>query len=264
MGRRSCRATLTEGRRERQSAEVPRGRGAGRAPRPAGLAFPEPARRPYPPCGTSGGGPVRAPGLWASARIGLTRTRPDGVRTDPGCGRARRGRTEVPRGRARRSDHRLGHPAPARGHRRRRWARRCCAPRTRRSSTRAGTSPRPSATPRGAWSPRPSTCPIHVGAIPWAVRSVQRVLRRPGPARRRLPPERPVPRQQPPARPDRLRAGVRRRPPRLLVDQPLAPERHRRRDPRRLQPRRDRDLAGGAPHHAAPALRGRAWCGTTC
>ena len=55
----------------------------------------------------------------------------------------------------------------------RRWARRCCAPRTRRSSTRAGTSRRPSATPRAGWSRRPSTCPIHVGAIPWAVRSVQ-------------------------------------------------------------------------------------------
>ena len=35
----------------------------------------------------------------------------------------------------------------------------------------------------------------------------------------------------------------------LLVDQPRAPERHRRRDPRRLQPGRDRDLAGGHPHH---------------
>ena len=31
----------------------------------------------------------------------------------------------------------------------------------------------------------------------------------------------------------------------LLVDQPLAPERHRRRDPWRLQRGRDRDLAGG-------------------
>ena len=45
--------------------------------------------------------------------------------------------------------------------------------------------------------------------------------------------------------------------PRVLVDQPRAPERHRRRDARRLQRRRDRDLAGGHPHHAAAALRPR-------
>ena len=45
----------------------------------------------------------------------------------------------------------------------------------------------------------------------------------------------------------------------VLVDQPRAPERHRRRHPRGLQPGRDRDLAGGHPHHAAQALRrGRA------
>ena len=43
----------------------------------------------------------------------------------------------------------------------------------------------------------------------------------------------------------------------LLVDQPGASERHRRRDARRLQRRRDRHLAGGHPHHAAEALRPR-------
>jgi N-methylhydantoinase B/oxoprolinase/acetone carboxylase alpha subunit len=37
----------------------------------------------------------------------------------------------------------------------------------------------------------------------------------------------------------------------LLVDQPCASERHRRGDARRLQRRRDRDLAGRPPHHAA-------------
>ena len=78
-----------------------------------------------------------------------------------------------PSGRARRSDHRLGHPAPPRGHRRRRWARRCCAPPTRRSSTRAATSRPPSATPRAGWSPRPSTCRSTSGAMPWAVQSVR-------------------------------------------------------------------------------------------
>ena len=51
---------------------------------------------------------------------------------------------------------------------------------------------------------------------------------------------------------------------RVLVDQPRAPERHRRGHPRRLQPRRHRDLAGGHPDHAAQALRARASCATTC
>ncbi len=43
----------------------------------------------------------------------------------------------------------------------------------------------------------------------------------------------------------------------LLVDQPGASERYRRRDARRLQRRRDRHLAGGHPHHAVAALRPR-------
>ena len=43
----------------------------------------------------------------------------------------------------------------------------------------------------------------------------------------------------------------------LLVDQPGASERHRRRDARRLQRQRHRDLAGRHPHHAAEALRPR-------
>ena len=52
--------------------------------------------------------------------------------------------------------------------------------------------------------------PIHVGAMPWAVQSVRRVLRRPGPPGRRLPAQRPLSRRQPPARPHRVRARVRR------------------------------------------------------
>ena len=43
----------------------------------------------------------------------------------------------------------------------------------------------------------------------------------------------------------------------LLVDQPRASERHRRRHARRLQRRGDRHLAGGHPHHAVAALRPR-------
>ena len=43
----------------------------------------------------------------------------------------------------------------------------------------------------------------------------------------------------------------------LLVGGARAPERYRRRHPWRLQPRRHRDLAGGAAHPADPAGRGR-------
>ena len=43
----------------------------------------------------------------------------------------------------------------------------------------------------------------------------------------------------------------------LLVDQPRASERYRRRHARRLQRRGDRYLAGRHPHHAAQALRPR-------
>ena len=89
--------------------------------------------------------------------------------------------------------------------------------------------------PEGRLIAQAEHVPIHVGALPG----------RPGrcmsssghdPSGRRLPAQRSVSRRQPPARPHRLRAGVRRRPAGLLVDQPLAPERHRRRHPRRLQP----------------------------
>ena len=98
--------------------------------------------------------------------------------------------------------------------------------------------------------------PIHVGAIPWAVRSVQEffgdrvrpgdvyLLNDPYHGNNHLPD---------------LTAFVpvfAQRPARVLVDQPLSSERHRRRDPRRLQSRGDRDLAGGPPHHAAPPVRG--------
>ena len=41
--------------------------------------------------------------------------------------------------------------------------------------------------------------PIHVGALPWAVQSVREVLRRPGPAGRRLPPERSLSWEQSPS-----------------------------------------------------------------
>ena len=74
-----------------------------------------------------------------------------------------------PSGRARRSDHRLGRPAPARRPSSRRWARRCCAPRTRRSSTRAAISPPRSAMLDGRLVAQAEHVPIHVGAMPWAV-----------------------------------------------------------------------------------------------
>ena len=99
--------------------------------------------------------------------------------------------------------------------------------------------------------------PIHVGADAVGGGIGARRVRGPRPARRRLPAQRSLSRQQPPARPHGLRAGVRRGRGRVLVGQPRAPERHRRLDPRRLQPRRHRDLAGGHPHHAAQALRRR-------
>ena len=99
--------------------------------------------------------------------------------------------------------------------------------------------------------------PIHVGSMPWAVQVDRRVLRGTRPARRRLPAQRPVSRRQPPARSDRVRARLRGRRAAVLVDQPVAPERHRWLDARRLQPGGDGDLAGGHPHHAAQALRRR-------
>ena len=51
--------------------------------------------------------------------------------------------------------------------------------------------------------------PMHVGAMPWAAKALAEFFRR-HPSGRRLPAERPLSRRQPPARPDRLRAGVRR------------------------------------------------------
>ena len=78
-----------------------------------------------------------------------------------------------------------------------------------------------------------------------------RVLPRRHPQGRRLPAQRPLSRRQPSARPDRLCAGLRRRRAALLVDQPGAPERHRRRHARRLQRLGHRHLAGRHPHHAA-------------
>ena len=146
----------------------------------------------------------------------------------------------------------------------RRWARRCCAPPTRRSSTPAATSRPRICDADGRLVAQAEHVPIHVGALPWAAQVGGRVLQGAHPAGRRLSAERSLPRRQSSARPHRLRAGVRRRPAAVLVDQPLAPERHRRRHPRRLQPRRHRDLAGGHPHSAAPALRSRAGCATTC
>ena len=97
--------------------------------------------------------------------------------------------------------------------------------------------------------------PIHVGALPFAARSVHEFFKGADTPRRRLPAQRSLSRRQPPARPDRVRARVRRRPPGVLVHQPLASERHRRRHPRRLQRQRDRDLPGRHPHPAADALR---------
>ncbi len=99
--------------------------------------------------------------------------------------------------------------------------------------------------------------PIHVGAIPWAVAAVRDafpdrvqpgdvfLLNDPYHGNNHLP--------------DLTafvpvfvegRGGV-------LVGEPRPSERHRRLDPRRLQPGRDRDLAGGHPHHPAQALRRR-------
>ncbi len=99
--------------------------------------------------------------------------------------------------------------------------------------------------------------PIHVGALPYAAKAVTEFFGERYPPGRRLPAQRPLSRRQPPARPDRLRAGLRGRAAALLVDQPGASERYRRRDARRLQRRGDRHLAGRHPHHAAAALRPR-------
>ena len=106
--------------------------------------------------------------------------------------------------------------------------------------------------------------PIHVGALPWAARAVDRILRRRHPPRRRLPAQRPLSRRQSHPGPHRLRAGVRRRQTAVLVDQPRAPERHRRRDARRLQcrprPRSGRRASGS--RHCASTIAAR--CGATC
>ncbi len=99
--------------------------------------------------------------------------------------------------------------------------------------------------------------PIHVGALALCGKSDDRVLWRRHPSGRRLSAQRSLSRRQSPARPYRLRAGVRGRPAALLVDQPRASERHRRRHARRLQRRGHRHLAGGPPHHAVAALRPR-------
>ena len=100
--------------------------------------------------------------------------------------------------------------------------------------------------------------PIHVGAIPWAVRVRARRPSRDG-CSRATSTSSTIPYHGNNHLPD-LTAFV----PvfvegevAVLVDQPRPPERHRRLDPRRLQPGRDRDLAGGHPDHAAEALRRR-------
>ena len=98
------------------------------------------------------------------------------------------------------------------------------------------------------WSRRPSTCRSTSALCRWRP-SRCTSFSRADPPRRRLPAQRSLSRRQPSARSHGVRAGLRRRPAGVLVDQPLAPERHRRRHARRLQRQRDRDLPGGHPHH---------------
>jgi hypothetical protein len=93
--------------------------------------------------------------------------------------------------------------------------------------------------------------PVHVGAMPWAAKAVIARFGADDGAGRRLPAQRPLSRRQPPARPDRHPAGLRRQAHRLLAAGARASIRHRRRHAWRLQRRRDRDLAGRHPHAAA-------------
>ncbi len=101
--------------------------------------------------------------------------------------------------------------------------------------------------------------PVHVGAMPWAAKALADALSRP---RRRgdvylL--NDPYRGGSPPARPHRLRAGVRRRRADVLVGGARASLRYRRRDAWRLQPRRHGNLARGPAHPAdAPDRKRRA------
>ena len=177
------------------------------------------------------------------------------------AGRGLPARTEARHGA--RSDHRLRHPAPPRVHRagdgRGHAAHRLLAdpqlePRLlHRGLRRPGPARR-----AGRARAHPRGRPALGGGV--GGRLLQGA-HRPG---RPLPPQRSLSRQQSPARPHGAAARLRGRPAGVLVDQPRAPARHRRRDPRGLQPGRHRDLAGGHPHHPAQALRPRASCATTC
>ena len=159
-------------------------------------------------------------------------------------------------GHGHRPNHRVRDPAPARGHR----------PGDGRGHASDRLLPDPELEPRllhrGLRRTGPARGPGRARADPRGSPAVGGVLggrllqgtRRPrGP----LPPERPLSRQQSPAGPHGAAAGVRGRAPRVLVDQPGPPARHRRGHPRRLQPGGHRDLAGGHPHHPAQALRPR-------
>ena len=109
--------------------------------------------------------------------------------------------------------------------------------------------------PEGRLVAQAEHVPIHVGALPFAARAVHEFFKgdiRPGDVYLLNDPYRGGNHL-----PD-LTAFVPvfdGRPACVLVDQPLAPERHRRRHARGLQRRRYRDLAGGHPHPAAEALR---------
>ena len=103
--------------------------------------------------------------------------------------------------------------------------------------------------------------PVHIGALPEAVRAVGKRFEGPYRAGRHLSAQRSLSRRQPPARRDGLRAGLCARwGSAVVLDRdPGSPQRHRRRHPRRLQRQGDRDLAGRDPNTAVAALRsGRA------
>ena len=98
--------------------------------------------------------------------------------------------------------------------------------------------------------------PVHVGAMPWAAKALTE--RVPAPlARRCLSAERSVSRRLASARPDRIRAGLRRPAAAVLVGGPSASLRYRRRNAWRLQPRRDGNLARGPAPAADAADRKR-------
>ena len=98
--------------------------------------------------------------------------------------------------------------------------------------------------------------PVHVGAMPWAAKALMAAFPDPR-AQRRLPAERSLSRRLAFARPDRLRAGVRRAAADVLVGGARASFRYRRRHARRLQPRRHRDLARRPAPAADPPHRER-------